>query len=77
MVRQMEVIRFSETLFHILTTRRHIPEDGNIHNYRCENFKSCLAQIVIEHNMLHGIGQYTRGSQKVPGILGYRRFSAL
>jgi hypothetical protein len=22
------------------TTRRYIPEDGNFHNYRCENLKS-------------------------------------
>jgi hypothetical protein len=25
---------------HIRTTRHHIPEDGNIRNYRCENLKS-------------------------------------
>jgi hypothetical protein len=23
------------------TTRRHIPEDGTLHNHRCENLKSC------------------------------------
>jgi hypothetical protein len=26
------------------TTRRHIPEDGTLQNYRCENFKSYKAQ---------------------------------
>jgi hypothetical protein len=31
---------FSETSVHIRTTRRYIPEDGNIHCYRCENLKS-------------------------------------
>jgi hypothetical protein len=25
---------------HIRTTRRYIPEDGKIHNYRCENLKA-------------------------------------
>jgi hypothetical protein len=32
--------RFEGTPVHIRTTRRYIPEDGNIHNYRCENLKS-------------------------------------
>jgi hypothetical protein len=32
---KMEVISSSETSVHIRTTRRYIPEDGNIHNYRC------------------------------------------
>jgi hypothetical protein len=36
----MEVIIFSEISVHIRTTRRYIPEDGNIHNHRCENLKS-------------------------------------
>jgi hypothetical protein len=36
----MEVIRSSETLVYIRTKRRYIPEDGRIHNYRCENLKS-------------------------------------
>jgi hypothetical protein len=30
----------SETSVHIRTTRHYIPDDGNIHNYRCENLKS-------------------------------------
>jgi hypothetical protein len=30
----------SETSVHIRTTRRYILEDGNIHNYRCENDRS-------------------------------------
>jgi hypothetical protein len=33
----------SETSVHIRTTRCYIPEDGNIHNYRCENLGSYTA----------------------------------
>jgi hypothetical protein len=36
----MEVIRSSATSVHIRTTRRQIPEDGTIHNYRCESLKA-------------------------------------
>jgi hypothetical protein len=36
---KMDVIRSSETSDHIRTTWRYIPEDGNIHNYLCENLK--------------------------------------
>jgi hypothetical protein len=31
---------FSETSVHIRATQLYIPEDGNIHNYRCESLKS-------------------------------------
>jgi hypothetical protein len=41
---KMEVIRTSETFVHIQTTRPYIPEDGNIHNCRCENLKSYTAK---------------------------------
>jgi hypothetical protein len=37
---KMEVILFSKMLVHIQTTRRYNPEDGNIHNYCCENLIS-------------------------------------
>jgi hypothetical protein len=37
---KMEAIRSSETSVHKPTARRYITEDGNIHNYRCENLKS-------------------------------------
>jgi hypothetical protein len=43
----MEVIRSSETSVHIQTTQRHIPEDGNIHNYRCENLKSYTMFFIV------------------------------
>jgi protein tyrosine phosphatase len=36
----MEAICSSETSVYIWTTRRYIPEDGNIQNYRYENIKS-------------------------------------
>jgi hypothetical protein len=39
---KMEVISFSETSGHIRTTRRYIPEEGNINNYRCKNLKSYI-----------------------------------
>jgi hypothetical protein len=37
---KLEDIRSSETAVHIQTTRRYIPEDDNVHNYRCENLKA-------------------------------------
>jgi hypothetical protein len=38
---KVEAISSAETWVHIRTTRHYIPENGNIHNYRCENLKSC------------------------------------
>jgi hypothetical protein len=29
------------------TTRRHIPEDDNLHNHRCENLKSYTVNYVF------------------------------
>jgi hypothetical protein len=37
----------SETSVHIRTTRRDIPEDGNIHNYSCKNLKSYIWKYVV------------------------------
>jgi hypothetical protein len=42
---KMEVIPSSETSIHIQTTRQYIPEDGNIHNYGCENLKSYIRSL--------------------------------
>jgi hypothetical protein len=39
---KMEAIGSSEMSVHIRTTRRYIPEDGNFHNYRCENLRSYI-----------------------------------
>jgi hypothetical protein len=39
---KMEVVCYFETLVHIGTTRRYILEDGNLHNYRCDNFRSYI-----------------------------------
>jgi hypothetical protein len=36
----MQAISSSETPVPIRVTRRHIPEDGNLHSHRRENFKS-------------------------------------
>jgi hypothetical protein len=33
---------------HVRTKRRHIPEDGNTRNYRCENLKSVYKMFVKE-----------------------------
>jgi hypothetical protein len=39
----MEAICSSETSVHFQrTTRRYIPEDGTLHNHRCENLKSYI-----------------------------------
>jgi hypothetical protein len=55
-------MRPSETSVHIRTTRRYIPEDGNIHNYRCENLKSyinrlmfvaCMYRVIIKEMMVY------------------------
>jgi hypothetical protein len=37
---KMEAICSSETSVHTRSIRRHIPEDGVLHNHRCENLKS-------------------------------------
>jgi hypothetical protein len=43
----MEVICSSETSIDTQrTTRRYIPEDGTLHNHRCENLKSCKMEWV-------------------------------
>jgi hypothetical protein len=43
---KVEEILSSQTLTHIRTTQRYIAEDGNIHNYRCENLKTYLLDII-------------------------------
>jgi hypothetical protein len=43
----MDVIRSSETSVDTKSTRRHVPEDGNLHSHRCESFKSYTMLIMI------------------------------
>jgi hypothetical protein len=43
---KMEAISSSETSVHTRSTRRHIPEDGNLHNHRRENLKSYIFIII-------------------------------
>jgi hypothetical protein len=47
MVLREQMRDLSETLVHIWTTQLFIPEDGNIHNYQCENIKSFILYGVI------------------------------
>jgi hypothetical protein len=44
----------SETSILIRTKQRHIPEDGNIHNYRCENLKSYITFGLISESLCGG-----------------------
>jgi hypothetical protein len=53
---KMESIHSSEKSVHFTeSTRRHIPEDGNLHSHRCENLKS---YINITWFLLHEILNY-------------------
>jgi hypothetical protein len=45
---KIEMVRSYKTSVHIWTTRRYIPEDGNIHDYRCENLKSYIIILMAE-----------------------------
>jgi hypothetical protein len=51
----MEVIRSSETSVYIRATWCSLPEDGNIHNYRCENLKSCIEMLHVRMTNLYYI----------------------
>jgi hypothetical protein len=44
----MEVTRSFETSVLTRPTRRHIPEDGNLHSHRRENLKSCIGDVLCE-----------------------------
>jgi hypothetical protein len=37
-----------ETSVHVRTTLLSVPEDGNVHNYRCENLKSCEHLLCVQ-----------------------------
>jgi hypothetical protein len=49
----MKVIRSSETSAYIRTKWRCIPEDGNIHNCRCENIKSYIYIVYVRKTILY------------------------
>jgi hypothetical protein len=52
----MEPICWSETSVDTQrTTRRYIPEDGTLHNNRCENLKSYTMFILFIHVLLNEI----------------------
>jgi hypothetical protein len=42
----MEAISSSETSVHTRCTQRHIPEDGILHSYCCENLKFYMKVVV-------------------------------
>lgn len=41
-----DVIRSSETSLYIRITRRYITEDGNIHEYHCDDDNSYMFQVI-------------------------------
>jgi hypothetical protein len=45
---KIEVIRSSEISVRIETTRCYIPEDGNFYNYRCENLRSYMTEVMFK-----------------------------
>jgi hypothetical protein len=47
----MEAIRSSETPVNTRSTRRHIPEDGMLHNHRRENLKSYKMLLISSRAM--------------------------
>jgi hypothetical protein len=54
---KMEVICSSETSVHVRTTRRYIPEDGDFHNYRCENLKSYIFFTSLTSKRINTVNQ--------------------
>jgi hypothetical protein len=45
----MKALRFPESSVLTRTTRRNIPEDGNLHSHRCENITSYLQNVLNLH----------------------------
>jgi hypothetical protein len=55
-----------ETSVQHVPTRRYVPEDGNIHNYRRENLKSYNSVIVINLKYLLKSSHFRRMSFELP-----------
>jgi hypothetical protein len=63
-----EAIHSSETLVHIRTARHYISEDGNIHNYRCENLKTNPTYTTVGGKWREWDVNCSRGSGVVIGV---------
>jgi hypothetical protein len=48
---EIEMIRSSETAVHTRSTRRHIPEDDNLHSHRCENLESYIGKNPVSEKL--------------------------
>jgi hypothetical protein len=55
---KMMVILPFDTSIHILTTRRYIPDGGDIQNYRCENLWSYIWWCCLSCKRFHRCGHY-------------------
>jgi hypothetical protein len=60
---KMEVICSSETSVCQRTTRRYIPEDDTLQNYRCENLKSYILKLILIEDFKSGHNKFCSSSQ--------------
>jgi hypothetical protein len=69
----MEVIRSSETLVHIRSTRRHIPKDGILHSHRRENLKSYKSSHISQISGKKNIQKWHGTREMLLGKLDHRQ----
>jgi hypothetical protein len=75
---KMEAIYSSETSVDTQqTTQRYIPEDGTLHNHRCENLKPYTPWIGLQNyfifSLVHNFGFFSKIVMMMMGILLYLR----
>jgi hypothetical protein len=79
----MEAKCSSETSVDIQrTTRRYIPEDGTLHNHRCENLKSYITLLINIYNKFRDVVtdihvHRVRDFKRIMGIMVWREISIL